>query len=187
MKCLVFTAIMSAMGNVLSAISILLVPIAPAIPIGPITISISLDLSHLATFLSAIRFGPSIGGLTGLISGLVASYEYGFSKGNIINGFAIPPGKAITGIIAGLLFKVLSFSKRERRYLLILLPPVAYLPEAVYTAFVFLVMLPQVAGVSSAVFYPILVVILTKAWIEMLILGFLLMAITSSGVMNFSK
>jgi|YelNatPaOPRAMG01_1025707.scaffolds.fasta_scaffold08115_8 hypothetical protein len=183
-KCLVFTAVMSAVGNVLSAISILLVPIAPAVPIGPITISVSFDMSHLATFLGAVQFGSSIGGLTGLVSGLVASYEYGFSKGNIINGLAIPIGKAITGITAGLLLKVLRFQRGKRKNILFLLPSIAYFPEAAYTALVFLVVLPQVVGVPSAMFYPVLVVILTKAWIEMIIIGLLLVAILNSGILN---
>lgn len=182
---LVFIAIMSATGNILSAVSILLVPIAPAIPLGPITISISLDLSHLATFLSAIQFGSSTGGLTGLMSGLVASYEYGLSKGNMVNCIAIPVGKAITGIVAGLLLRVLSFQRRKE--VLLALPSFSYAPEAVYTAFVFLTVLPQVTGVPSAIFYPIVATILAKAWIEMIIIGLLLTAISSSGIFGYLK
>jgi hypothetical protein len=170
-RVLVFVAMMSALGNVLSGISILLTPFIPQIPLGPVTMSVAFDLSHLTTFLSALYGGPSTGGLTGLIGGLIAAYVFGFSKGNLVNGFAIPIGKAITGITASLVYRAIGGGRGK--WALALSPSLAYVPEAIYTSCLFLVILPLVIGIPALVFYPILVAILIKAWVEMLIIGWI--------------
>jgi hypothetical protein len=100
---------MGAFGNALSGLSIYSAPLIPEISLGAITLSLALDLSHLATFISALIGGPIFGATTGLISGAVVAYEFGFSKGNVLTGFALPIGKAITGAVAGLLISKLNF------------------------------------------------------------------------------
>src|SRR4030042_4043481 len=100
-KGLSFVAMMAALGNVLSFISIQLSPIVPSIPLGPISFSLALALSHLATFTASLLGGPIVGGLTGLVGGSVAAFQFGFSTGNLITGFALPLGKAMTGVVAG--------------------------------------------------------------------------------------
>ncbi|MFA9437556.1 MAG: hypothetical protein ACEROO_10640, partial [Candidatus Bathyarchaeota archaeon] len=81
-----FIAIMASLGNVLSFITMQLTPIAPNIPLGPVTVSIALDISHLTTFIAAIYGGPTIGAITGAVGGLVAAFQFGFSQGNIVTG-----------------------------------------------------------------------------------------------------
>ena len=62
-KSLTFIALMAALGNILSFMSTQLAPIAPNIPLGPVSVSLALDLSHLATFIAALFGGPIVGGI----------------------------------------------------------------------------------------------------------------------------
>ena len=64
-RSLTFVAIMAALGNVLSFITTQLAPIAPNIPLGPVSVSLALDISHLTTFIAALLGGPVLGGITG--------------------------------------------------------------------------------------------------------------------------
>ena len=195
-----FMGIMGALGNVLSWVSISLAPFIPKIPFGLITISIALDFSHLTTFIGALYGGPALGGLTGLIGGLVAANEFGFSQGNLVTGFALPIGKALTGVAAGLIMRALGLSPnnhgilviasklqsvKERALLLkiyrILIVPstiLGYIPEGVFTVFVFLIMLPLYLQVPAEWFYLIVVQILIKAFIEMFAIGVVLVGLT---------
>ena len=172
-KAVVFIAIMSALGNVLSFISITMSPIIPSIPLGPISISLALDLSHVTTFIAALFGGPLLGGSTGLIGGLVAAYQFGFSQGNLVSGFAIPVGKALTGITAGVIIRAI-FNPRKYRMLIVPTTVASYLPEAVFTAFIFIVVIPIVFRLPSALFTLIAVQILVKAFVEMIVMGLIL-------------
>lgn len=172
-KAVVFIAIMSALGNVLSFISITMSPIIPSIPLGPISISLALDLSHVTTFIAALFGGPLLGGSTGLIGGLVAAYQFGFSQGNLVSGFAIPVGKALTGITAGVIIRAI-FNPRKYRMLIVPTTVASYLPEAVFTAFIFIVVIPIIFRLPSALFTLIAVQILVKAFVEMIIMGLIL-------------
>lgn len=180
-KSLAFIGVMGALGNVLSALTIFLTPLVPPIPLGPISISLALDLSHVTTLIGAFYGGPVIGGLTGLVGGLVAANEFGFKQGNLITGFGLPIGKAITGISAGLLMKLVGVLRKERSRLLII-PTVfvSYVPEAIYTAFLFLAILPRTLGVPAIIFTPILTTILIKAFIEMIVMGLILSGLLSN-------
>jgi hypothetical protein len=172
-KAVVFIAIMSALGNVLSFISITVSPIIPSIPLGPISISLALDLSHVTTFIAALFGGPLLGGSTGLIGGLVAAYQFGFSQGNLVSGFAIPVGKALTGITAGVVIRAI-FNPRKYRMLIVPTTVASYIPEAVFTAFIFIVVIPIVFRIPSALFTFIAVQILVKAFVEMVVMGLIL-------------
>ena len=172
-KNVVFVAVMSALGNVLSALSITVSPIIPSIPLGPISVSMALDLSHLTTFVAAIFGGPTIGGLTGMIGGLVAAYRFGFSTGNLITGFGLPIGKAMTGIVAGYIMGSYGLVNRHKLSA-VLATVVAYVPEGVFTAFLFLYMLPPVFGLPIAVMRLITAQILAKALFEMVVMGLVL-------------
>jgi thiamine transporter ThiT len=85
-KGIMFIAIMASLGNVLSFVTMQLTPLVPNIPLGPVSVSIALDISHLTTFIAAIYGGPVIGAITGAIGGLVAAFQFGFSQGNIVTG-----------------------------------------------------------------------------------------------------
>jgi hypothetical protein len=183
-KGLSFVALMAALGNVLSFISIQLSPIVPSIPLGPISFSLALDLSHLATFIASLLGGSIIGGLTGLVGGSVAAFQFGFSTGNIITGFALPLGKAMTGVVAGVLFKRLGSGRLET----IAVTVISYVPEAIFTAFIFVYLYPIVYGLPTAIATVIAVQIIIKAFVEMLLIGAILAYIAGSkGIKAFTQ
>ena len=72
-KQITFVAVLSALGTVLSAISLGVVPIVP---------NVALDLSHVATFVAAIFGGPVLGGAVGFLGGIYAGYYFGFGTPN---------------------------------------------------------------------------------------------------------
>jgi hypothetical protein len=175
-KGLSFIALMAALGNVLSLLSIQLSPIVPSIPLGPINFSLALDLSHLATFIAALLGGPVVGGLTGLVGGFVAAFQFGFSQGNIVTGIGLPLGKAMTGIVAGALFKRVSAVGLES----LAVTAISYIPEAIFTAILFVYLYPLLYGLPSAVATLIATQIIVKAFVEMFLLGAILVSIASS-------
>jgi riboflavin transporter FmnP len=172
-KSIVFIAMMSALGNVLSAISIFVTPIIPSIPFGGMSISLALDLSHVTTFIAALFGGPVIGCLTGMIGGLIAAYQFGFSQGNLITTFGLPIGKALTGVTAGLIMR--SYNILDRRILSIVLTTVSsYIPEGVFTAILFIYLFPlffPLPLLSAAI---IAVQIIVKAFFEMIVIGLII-------------
>lgn len=117
---------------------------------------------------------------------MVAANIFGFSKGNLVTGFALPIGKALTGITAGLLMRALGLQSEERhRVLIVVSTLLSYIPEALFTLWIFLSVLPLVFATPEMpfstwyhIFYPIVLTILTKASIEMLTEGLILAALT---------
>ena len=179
-----FVALMAALGNVLSFISIQLAPLVPSIPLGPVSVSLALDFSHLATFIAALLGGPVVGGLTGLVGGSVAAFEFGFSKGNILTGIGLPLGKALTGVAAGLLFR----SLRNGKLKLVAATLISYVPEAVFTWVLFVYLFPPILGFPQELATVVAIQILVKAFIEMLIMGAILASLTGSkGFQAFSR
>lgn len=175
-KGVVLIAVMSALGNVLSFISIKVSPIIPSIPLGPISVSLALDLSHVTTFIAALFGGPALGGLTGAIGGLVAAYEFGFSKGNLITGFGLPVGKALTGVTAGLVMRAFGLLD-GRRLLTVPSTVISYVPEALFTAFLFIVVFPPVFGLPLWLANLIAAQIIAKAFFEMVVMGLIIAAL----------
>ena len=184
-KSLTFIALMAALGNILSFLSTKLAPIAPNIPLGPISVSLTLDISHLATFIAALFGGPVIGGVTGAVGGMVAAFEFGFSQGNLVTGFGLPLGKALTGIAAGLLFQRYDVDSWIKS---VFLTCVAYIPEALLTLVLFRYLLPPVTGMPVGIATLIGIQIVVKAFAEMILLGILLIRITSnSGFRGYAE
>ena len=157
-KSLMFIAIMASLGNVLSFITMQLTPIAPNIPLGPVTVSIALDISHLTTFIAAIYGGPTIGAITGAVGGLVAAFQFGFSQGNIVTGVGLPVGKALTGLTAGYVFNWL----RETRYSNIISAVISYIPESILTYVLFKYLLPITTGIPVGIAVTISIQIIVK-------------------------
>lgn len=176
-RSLTFIAIMAALGNVLSFITTQLAPIAPNIPLGPVSVSLALDISHLTTFIAALLGGPVIGGITGAVGGMVAAFEFGFSKGNFVTGFGLPLGKALTGIAAGYLFKRYELDTWLKAPLLAL---VSYIPEGLLTLVLFRYLLPPMTGMPIGLATLIGIQIVVKACFEMILLGLLLKQIISN-------
>ena len=175
-KGVILIAVMSALGNVLSFISIKVSPIIPSIPLGPISVSLALDLSHVTTFIAALFGGPALGGLTGAIGGLVAAYDFGFSKGNLITGFGLPVGKALTGVTAGLVMRAFGLLD-GRRLLTVPSTVISYVPEALFTAFLFIVVFPPVFGLPLWLANLIAAQIIAKAFFEMVVMGLIIAAL----------
>jgi len=171
-KGLVFAAMMAALGNVLSFLSMQLAPIAPNVPLGPFSVSLALDLSHLATFIASLFGGPLVGGLTGLVGGMAAAFEFGFSKGNLVTGVGLPLGKAMTGVAAGYVFRWLYGGGGAAR--LVASTVVSYVPEALLTLVLFIYLLPLLTGLSVEFATVFAFQIVVKAFAEMVILGLIL-------------
>jgi LytS/YehU family sensor histidine kinase len=175
---------MAALGNVLTFISIQLSPIVPSIPLGPVSFSLALDLSHIATFTAALLGGPVVGGLTGLVGGFVAAFQFGFSQGNIITGIGLPLGKAMTGIVAGILFRRINTGMLKT----LTVTAISYIPEAIFTAVIFVYLYPIFYGLPTEIAVVIATQIIVKAFGEMLIIGVILSYIAnSSGFRAFSR
>ncbi len=175
-KALATVALLAALGNALSFISIQLSPIVPSIPLGPISFSLALDLSHIATFIASLLGGPVIGGFTGLIGGFVAAFQFGFSQGNIVTGIGLPLGKAMTGVVAGILFRKL----KTGGWRTIVVTVTSYIPEAIFTAVLFIYFYPILYGLPQVVATLIGTQIVIKAFVEMVIMGILLTVIVGS-------
>jgi LytS/YehU family sensor histidine kinase len=176
-KSLTFIATMAALGNVLSLVSTQLTPIAPNIPLGPVSVSLALDISHLTTFIAALFGGPIVGSVTGAVGGLVAAFEFGFSKGNLVTGIGLPLGKAMTGLTAGWLFQRYQIDSTVKAAALTV---TAYIPEAILTLILFRYLLPAAMGLPIGIATAIGLQIIVKACVEMVILGVLLVKITSN-------
>lgn len=184
-KNLTFIAMMAALGNVLSALSIQLSPIIPSIPVGPLNFSLALDLSHITTFIAALFGGPLVGGVTGLIGGAVAAFEFGFSKGNLVTGFGLPVGKALTGLAAGLLMSRLNPNKN--RLMMVVSTVTSYIPEGLFTIFIFVIVYPIFFPLTPLSFIlPFTTQIILKAFAEMVIMGILISVMTDNQGFNDS-
>ena len=184
-KNLTFIAMMAALGNVLSALSIQLSPIIPSIPVGPLNFSLALDLSHITTFIAALFGGPLVGGVTGLIGGAVAAFEFGFSKGNLVTGFGLPIGKALTGLVAGILMS--RFNPNKNRLRMVVSTVASYIPEGLFTIFIFVIVYPIFFPFTPLSFIlPFTAQIIVKAFAEMVIMGILISVMTDNQGFNDS-
>jgi hypothetical protein len=175
-KRIVMTGVLGALGNALSFLSIRVAPIVPALPLGPISFSVALDMSHLATFIAALFGGHTLGLTTGLIGGLISSYEFGFSKGNLITGFGLPLGKALTGLTAGIVLRRLS-SRSNSGLMMVPATVISYIPEGLYTALLFIYIFPVAFGLPQWIASMLALQVLVKAFIEMIVMGLILLGL----------
>ena len=184
-KNLTFISMMAALGNVLSLLSIHLSPFMPSIPVGPLNFSLALDLSHMTTFIAALFGGPLVGGVTGLIGGAIAAFEFGFSKGNLVTGFGLPIGKALTGLTAGLLMSRLNPNKDRLR--MVISTVASYIPEGLFTILIFVIIYPIFFPLTPLSFIlPFTTQIIVKAFAEMVIIGILISVMTDNQGFNDS-
>ena len=165
-----FIIVMIALGNTLSIVSTLISLLHP---------QLAVDLSHIATVLTAFLLGPTAGFIVGFFSAIVPYYRFGITglMGPVL-GLAILPGKGLTGLTIGLIKKRLKITPqivKEKRYpVVLLITLIGYIPEAIFT-FIYL-------GIAISFFVPffsmpLVIAILVKAWIEMFIIGFICEAI----------
>jgi LytS/YehU family sensor histidine kinase len=167
---------MSALGLLLSAISLNVAPLLNAVGQS----GAALDLSHIATFIAAIFGGPLVGAIVGFLSGIYAGYYFGYVMGSlgVLSLIGIPFGKALTGLTAGFLYKKLRINNSPRSSTLTI--PVillSYIPECVYTIFYFLYIVLYVFGSAMSFMIPI---VIPKAWIEITIMSLLMGALAGN-------
>lgn len=176
---------MTALGTLLSALTLNIAPILRAVS-GEA--GAALDLSHVATFVAAIFGGPYIGALVGFLSGIYAGYYFGYVIGSLglLSLIGVPTGKAITGLVAGFLFKKLKVSSGSRpSALTVPVVLLSYVPESVYTVFYFLYLVPYFYGFAMNFMIPI---VIPKAWIEITIMSLLMGALVGNrGFSDFVK
>jgi len=172
-----FVAIMSALGTLLSGISLNIAPLLTAVSGQG---GAALDLSHIATFIAAIFGGPYVGAIVGFLSGIYAGYYFGYVMGSLglLSLIGIPVGKALTGLTAGFLHKKLRVTDSSRPSTLTV-PVVifSYIPESIYTVFYFLYVVLYVYGQAMSFMIPI---VIPKAWIEIAIMSLLMGALVGN-------
>lgn len=159
-KDLSFALAMSAVGNVLAAITI-----------APTMIQqVALDFSSLPVFIAAVFGGPIVGALTGFLAGILPSAFFGFIGGQLgLLGFGTSVGKALSGFSVGLLTRMVK-SSQNRTVLLIPIVLLGFVPEAVWIYALFTVLIP--VFMPNVIFLSAFVVpILTKAWFEVMVMS----------------
>jgi LytS/YehU family sensor histidine kinase len=181
-KQIAFAAVMSALGLLLSAISINIAPIFSAVGQG----GAALDFSHIATFIAAIYGGPFLGAIVGFLGGIYAGYYFGFVMGSLglLSLIGLPLGKALTGLVTGFLYRKLRISESSRPSMLTVpIVLMSYIPECIYTIIYFYYLVPYFYGFSMAFMIPI---VISKAWVEITIMSFLMGALAGNkGFNNF--
>ncbi len=172
-----FIAMMSALGTVISGITLHMAPLSVVIPGHG---GAALDLSHLATFIAAIFGGPYVGALVGFLSGIYAGYYFGYIMGSlgVLSLISVPIGKALTGLTAGFLYKKLRISNSPRSSTLTVpIILVSYIPECLFTITYFLYIILYVYGYAMAFMIPI---VIPKAWIEIALMSLLMSALAGN-------
>jgi hypothetical protein len=172
-KVLAYVAIMAALGNALAILSIDLVPLSGS--------QVALDLSHLATFLSAIPGGPIVGLFTGALVGIYPALAFGYIHGSLgIVGLTLIVGKGITGLTCG------AVQRRLKRPLLSV--TAGYVPECLFTIAIFVWVVPAVGIMPVSVAWSVVLLIVAKAWIEILFMGFIMESVfLSRGIVHMLR
>jgi len=166
-----FIGMMSALGTLLSGISLNIAPILRAVSGEG---GAALDLSHIATFIAAISGGPYVGAIVGFLSGIYSGYYFGYVMGSLglLSLIGIPIGKALTGLTVGFLYKKLRVNSSSRPSILAVpITLISYIPECIFTILYFLYIVLYVYGFAMAFMLPI---VIPKAWIEIVLMSFLM-------------
>ncbi len=178
-KKLAFIGLMGALGNVLFLISQSVARYA----------QVALDLSHIATFISALCGGPLIGGLTGLIVGVGPGIAFGPAGGlGFLGLWGLPVGKALTGLSVGLLYKLFRAGFKKHAFLFtVLVVSIGFIPECLFMVFFFLVLVKVFLPSAYSYLIGFLTPILCKAWLEVIVMAFLTGILEGVGVLRFIR
>jgi LytS/YehU family sensor histidine kinase len=166
-----FIAMMSSLGIVLSIVSLNLSPPLMWIPGPGGGAAVVPDLSHVATFVAAVFGGPFIGAIVGFLGGIYAGYYFGYVAGGLglLSLIGVPLGKAMTGLLAGFLYKKLKVgTTSEHPIMAVPLTLLSYVPESVYTITYFLYVVTIFGGGAMAFMIPF---VIPKGWIEVSIMS----------------
>ncbi|MCJ7760194.1 hypothetical protein MUP59_03525 [Candidatus Bathyarchaeota archaeon] len=159
-KSLALVATMAALGNILAFISMY---------VGSFHPKVAVDFSHLATAVVAIYLGPVMGMITGGLVGMAPFYYFGVLGwlGPFLGFVAFFVGKVLTGLFIGL------FTKKFRPFLAVIL---GFVPESIWVyivlRFLSKVFLPL--QIASAFTDYIVLLILGKAWFEIVVIAALM-------------
>ncbi|MBX5321527.1 MAG: hypothetical protein QHH12_02060 [Candidatus Bathyarchaeota archaeon] len=176
-KTVAFTLMMGALGNLLFAISYHVGQLAPGV---------ALDFSLLAAFIAGFYGGPSVGLVSGFFVGVLPGIMFGpMGMGSWLGLVGLPPGKGLTGLMAGILAKVLNLGRNKHSSLLAVPATLsAYVPECLYTYAYFAYLMPFFLGSGGPAVF--LYYILPKALAEVVIMSFFMAAlIGNKGFNNF--
>ena len=171
-----FVAMMSALGLLLSAISLNVAPLLTVVGQS----GAALDLSHIATFIAAIFGGPYVGAMVGFLSGIYSGYYFGYVMGSlgVLSLIGVPFGKALTGLTAGFLYKRLKINNSSRSSTITIpITLISYIPECIYTIFYFLYIVLYVYGNAMSFMIPI---VIPKAWIEITVMSIIMGALAGN-------
>jgi riboflavin transporter FmnP len=174
-KTIAFISLMGTLGNLLFVISNYLGQIVPGV---------SIDLSHIPTFIASLYGGPLLGFLTGMLVGILPGIQYGplSPHGSWLTIMLLPIGKSLTGLTAGLICKALRVNRSDYRSLIIVpLVLASYIPECLYTIFYFTALLPLLVGGGAA---NILAFVLPKAWVEIFLMSIFMAALKGNKGFN---
>jgi len=169
-----FAALMGALGNALFVLSQSLFTVG----------QVALDLSHVATFISAIYGGPWLGCVVGVLVGVGTGIYFGYVGGSLglLGLVGLPTGKALTGITAGFLSRLAGGSQgvlQSRKAVAVVLA--SYVPECLFTVVFFRALVPLFLPPEVAAFLvPLLTPILVKAWIEISFIAVLMGALAGN-------
>jgi len=152
-------------GNLLALLSSMLSPLQP---------QATFDFSHIATFGTAIAFGPMYGLLAGAIGSIYPYYEFAIQ--GVYGpwwGLAIFIGKSATGFFCGML------RGRIPPFLAVTL---SYIPESLFTlGFLFLMTVVLPAGSMTS---DTMIGILLEGWVEVIIFAFIIETVARRRVME---
>ena len=177
-----FIALMGALGNALFMLSQFVFTMG----------QVALDLSHVATFISALYGGPGLGMLVGMLVGIGTGFYFGFVGGTLglLGLLGLMAGKTMTGFTAGVISNLLkgkgglqALSSRRVAALI----PISYIPECLFTVAFFLAIVPLFFPPDKAAFFAsLLAPILIKAWIEIGFMATLIGALAGNkGFLDF--
>ncbi len=155
-KSVAFIGVMGALSAVLSFLSLPMFAIAP---------NVSIDFSHIGTFIIAIGAGAILGALGGAVAAVIPAFFFANP--------AFIPGKLMTGLCMGAIYSLLKKrpiyeQKPSFKHIAIILAGcIGYIPEAIFTYWD----LSFIVHMDPAT----ITIILIKAWIEIPVLSVITM------------
>lgn len=167
---------MGALGNFLGVVPIFLLHIPT-----PGVSQVAFDFSSIVVVVVAIFAGWRLGALTGLIAGLGPMVMFGYVYGNTgLITILLPVGKALTGLLVGLIAQIAGSSRRLRTPYVFLAVLIGFVPEALLIWFYFVNIVPLFVPGASTYAPGLALPVFVKGWAEMIIIAFLAAALTGN-------
>ncbi len=139
---------------------------------------VALDFSSVVVVIVAIFVGWRLGALTGLIAGLGPMVMFGYVYGSTgLITILLPAGKALTGLFVGVIAQLIGSGRKLRTPFVFVAVLIGFIPEAVLIWFYFVNLVPLFVPGGSFWAPALAIPVLVKAWAEMVIIGFLTVAL----------